>query len=221
MSGRVLVSGRCESWASCGNSRVSSHWWMRSGMTTRRFAERRGPLLRCSARCILRLSTACPVCQRRTEAAPPIRRRLLHGNGMDSRTRRVRPVSRWPSCRCRAGGRPEAARRAGLEGVEKVSQLPQQHGHNGAGRQHAATRPLCPRPLRYVRVRLAVQSPVAGSTVLSSATARACSTVRRLTKGRISSVTTGIATPATKNGAGRPKLRASTPPTKAPSGSAP
>jgi hypothetical protein len=27
---------------------------------------------------------------------------------------------RFPSCRCRAGGRPEAARRAGLEGVEEV-----------------------------------------------------------------------------------------------------
>jgi hypothetical protein len=33
---------------------------------------------------------------------------------------RVRPVPRCPSCRCRAGGRPEAARRAGLEGVEKL-----------------------------------------------------------------------------------------------------
>ena len=33
---------------------------------------------------------------------------------------RVRPVPRWPPCRCRAGGRPEAARRAGLEFVEKL-----------------------------------------------------------------------------------------------------
>jgi hypothetical protein len=32
----------------------------------------------------------------------------------------VRPAPRWPSCRCRAGGRPEAARRAGLEVVEKL-----------------------------------------------------------------------------------------------------
>jgi len=27
---------------------------------------------------------------------------------------RVRPAPRWPSSRCRAGGRPAAARRAGL-----------------------------------------------------------------------------------------------------------
>jgi hypothetical protein len=33
---------------------------------------------------------------------------------------RVRPVPRWPSSRRRAGGRPEAARRAGLEMVERV-----------------------------------------------------------------------------------------------------
>jgi hypothetical protein len=32
----------------------------------------------------------------------------------------VRPVPRGPSCPRRAGGRPEAARRAGLEFVEKV-----------------------------------------------------------------------------------------------------
>ena len=31
---------------------------------------------------------------------------------------RVRLAARFPSCRCRAGGRPEAARRAGLEFVE-------------------------------------------------------------------------------------------------------
>jgi hypothetical protein len=31
---------------------------------------------------------------------------------------------RWPPCRCRAGGRPEAARRAGLEGVEKSLPAP-------------------------------------------------------------------------------------------------
>ena len=53
----------------------------------------------------------------------------------------VRPVPRWPSCRRRReDGRPQGRPR----GVEKVSQLPQQHGHNGAGRRHAAA--LHPRP---------------------------------------------------------------------------
>src|SRR5215211_8776291 len=43
---------------------------------------------------------------------------------------------------CRRGRPPQAAaRRAGLEGVEKVSQLPQQHGHDGAGRWHASLPP--------------------------------------------------------------------------------
>jgi hypothetical protein len=32
----------------------------------------------------------------------------------------VRPAPRWPSCGCRAGGRPKAARRAGLDHVRKV-----------------------------------------------------------------------------------------------------
>jgi hypothetical protein len=47
-------------------------------------------------------------------------------------------------------GRPPqaAARRAGLEGVEKVSQLPQQHGHDGAERRHAAL--LRPRRTRCI-----------------------------------------------------------------------
>jgi pimeloyl-ACP methyl ester carboxylesterase len=46
-----------------------------------------------------------------------------------------------PECRRSTRRRPgwrSAVRRAGLEGVVKVSQRPQQHGPNGAERQHAA-----------------------------------------------------------------------------------
>jgi hypothetical protein len=63
----------------------------------------------------------------------------------------VRPVPRWPSCRRRReDGRPQGRPR----GVEKVSQLPQQHGHNGAGRRHAAAPPPASRPIAS-RVELA------------------------------------------------------------------
>ena len=80
--------------------------------------------------------------------------------------------------------------------------------------------------MSYRATRTATSCPHSGSSRSVSLTSRrwtpstrACGRVGASTVGRC--ITTGIATPATKNGAGRPKLRASTPPTKAPSGSAP
>ena len=53
-----------------------------------------------------------------------------------------RRADRVDGGRCRANGpvvlADQAARRARLEDVEKVSQLPQQHGHDGPERQHAS-----------------------------------------------------------------------------------
>jgi len=50
-----------------------------------------------------------------------------------------------PLCRCRAGGRPEAARRAGLEFVEKLFTATSTARTGGAGHEHAP--PLHPRPV--------------------------------------------------------------------------
>jgi hypothetical protein len=53
-------------------------------------------------------------------------------------TWRVRPVARWPACRCRAGGRPEAARRVGFEFVEKLLTSAMVALLDGAEREHAS-----------------------------------------------------------------------------------
>jgi hypothetical protein len=61
-------------------------------------------------------------------------------------------LTRNPAICCRAGGRPEAARRAGLEFVEKLLTRSSQHGHDGAERWHAARSPASRSPAVLVEL---------------------------------------------------------------------
>jgi hypothetical protein len=76
------------------------------------------------------------------------------GSAIAGLMRRARPGRRWPSCRCRAGGRPKAARRAGLEFVEKLLTSAMVALLDGAEREHAAR----PRPARRIAGRAGYRS---------------------------------------------------------------
>jgi hypothetical protein len=65
---------------------------------------------------------------------------------------KARPVPRVAAAARPAGGRPQAARQAGLEFVEKFSREAHQDGHDGAERWHAARSPASRSPAVLVEL---------------------------------------------------------------------